>query len=66
MKTFIKLPIFGWFLLYVISSYAQQPSIGGFNVYYGHLHNHSSISDGGAVNTPDNAYNYAKNTGHAG
>lgn len=60
MKTFIKLLIFGWFLLLVISSHAQRPSIGGFNVYYGHLHNHSNVSDG--TNTPDAAYNYARNT----
>ena len=38
-----------------------QPSIGGFNVYYGHLHNHSNVSDG--TGTPDDAYSYAKNTG---
>lgn len=41
---------------------AAQPSIGGFNVYYGSLHNHSNISDG--TGAPDYAYNYAKNTGH--
>lgn len=29
-------------------------------VYYGHLHNHSSISDGGASNTPLLAYSTAK------
>jgi hypothetical protein len=38
---------------------AQSPSIGGYNVYYGTLHNHSSVSDG--TGTPDQAYNYAKN-----
>jgi predicted metal-dependent phosphoesterase TrpH len=36
------------------------PAIGGYNVYYGHIHNHSNVSDG--KNTPDQAYNYAKNT----
>ncbi|WP_167619886.1 CehA/McbA family metallohydrolase [Maribellus sediminis] len=35
-------------------------AIGGYNVYYGHLHNHSNVSDG--AETPDYAYNYAKNT----
>jgi len=35
-------------------------AIGGYNVYYGHLHNHSNVSDG--TGTPDDAYNYAKNT----
>jgi hypothetical protein len=48
------------FLLLSLSSVAQ-PSIGGFNVYYGHLHNHCKISDG--LQTPDYAYNYAKTTG---
>jgi hypothetical protein len=38
-----------------------QPSIGGYNVYYGHLHNHCNVSDG--LQTPDYAYNYAKTTG---
>ena len=28
-------------------------------MYYGHLHNHSNVSDGSG--TPDDAYNYAKN-----
>jgi hypothetical protein len=40
---------------------AQSPSIGGFNVYYGSLHNHCNISDG--TGTADDAYNYARNTG---
>lgn len=47
-------------LLFVIASQAQV-SIGGFNVYYGHLHNHCSVSDG--TGTPDQAYNYARYTG---
>jgi hypothetical protein len=39
------------------------PEIGGYKVYYGDLHNHCDISGNGhAVGTPDNAYNYAKNT----
>lgn len=38
-----------------------QPSIGGFHVYYGHLHNHSNISDGRY--SPDYAYYYAKTIG---
>jgi PKD repeat protein len=37
-----------------------QVSIGGYNVYYGSLHNHSNVSDG--TGSPDAAYNYAKNT----
>ncbi|MBN1413982.1 MAG: CehA/McbA family metallohydrolase [Bacteroidales bacterium] len=49
-------------LLSLMSStvYAQHPSIGGYNVYYGHVHNHTSYSDG--TGTPAQAYNYAKNT----
>jgi len=42
------------------SSIAQSPTIGGYNVYYGTLHNHSTIS--GAIGTPTTAYDYAKNT----
>ena len=38
---------------------AQSPSIGGYNVYYGTLHNHSNVSDG--TGTDDAAYNYARN-----
>ena len=38
---------------------AQSPTIGGYNVYYGHLHNHTTVSDG--TGTDDEAYNYAKN-----
>ncbi|WP_340112844.1 CehA/McbA family metallohydrolase [Maribellus mangrovi] len=39
---------------------APAEAIGDYNVYYGHLHNHSNASDG--TGTPDEAYNYAKNT----
>lgn len=38
---------------------AQSPSIGAYNVYYGTLHNHTTVSDG--TGTEDDAYNYAKN-----
>jgi len=48
--------------VFMAMSLSAQPSIGGFNVYYGHLHNHSNVSDG--TGTPDAAYNYAKNTAH--
>jgi hypothetical protein len=37
----------------------SQPSIGGYNVYYGSLHNHCSYSDG--QGTPEQAYTYALN-----
>ncbi|MFT3753263.1 MAG: fibronectin type III domain-containing protein [Paludibacter sp.] len=51
-------------LLYIslflcISINATSPSIGGYTVYYGHLHNHTIYSDGGG--TPAQAYSYAKN-----
>lgn len=39
-----------------------QPSIGGYNVYFGSLHNHTSYSDG--LGTPEQAYAYAQNTAH--
>ncbi len=47
------------FLSILVSSKAQIPTIGGYNVYYGLLHNHTDVSDG--TGTPDDAYNYAKN-----
>lgn len=51
-------------IVFVVGYYgticAQHPSIGGFNVYYGHLHNHTSYSDG--TGTPAQAYDYARNT----
>jgi hypothetical protein len=47
-------------ILVGISLSAQSPSIGGYNVYYGSIHNHCSHSDG--VGTADQAYNYARNT----
>jgi hypothetical protein len=46
----------------VLSATAQPPTIGGYNVYFGDLHNHSNVSDG--IGTPADAYNYAKNTAH--
>ncbi len=49
-------------LLFSTPLAAQPPQIGGYNVYYGNLHNHSEVSDG--IGTPDEAYNYAKNTSH--
>lgn len=45
-----------------ITALKAQVSIGGYNVYYGTLHNHSNVSDG--QGTPADAYNYAKNTSH--
>jgi hypothetical protein len=50
------------FILLAISAFAQHPVIGGYNVYYGDLHNHSNVSDG--TGTPAEAYNYARNTAH--
>ncbi len=40
---------------------AQHPNIGGFNVYFGDLHNHCSYSDG--AGTADEAYRYAHEIG---
>ena len=60
MNIIFRLLTVGIFLLFAIAIKAQ-PSIGGFYVYYGHLHNHSNVSDG--TGTPDEAYSYAKNTG---
>lgn len=46
--------------LALLLSFGIAFSQSGYNVYYGHLHNHSNVSDG--TGTPDNAYDYAKNT----
>ncbi len=43
-----------------IVAFGQRPTIGGYTVYYGDLHNHSNVSDG--TGTPATAYSYAKNT----
>lgn len=39
---------------------SHSVSVGGFNVYFGHLHNHSNISDG--TGSPSTAYEYARDT----
>ncbi|HNW90519.1 MAG TPA: metallophosphoesterase [Bacteroidales bacterium] len=50
------------FLITLLSSSinAQHPSIGGYNVYFGHLHNHTYYSDG--TGSPAQAYSYARDT----
>ena len=51
-------------ILFIFSSalFAQHPSIGGYKVYYGHLHNHTSLSDG--TGTVSGAYAYARDSAH--
>ncbi|CAK8723600.1 MAG: putative metal-dependent phosphoesterase TrpH, contains PHP domain [Candidatus Electronema aureum] len=39
---------------------ATAPALASYNVYYGHLHNHSNVSDGSG--TPAQAYAYARDT----
>ncbi|GGX31248.1 CehA/McbA family metallohydrolase [Aquimarina muelleri] len=47
-------------LLFAGSFFAQKhPSTGEWNVYYGHLHNHTGLSDG--KGTPTEAYTHARN-----
>ena len=41
---------------------AQHPSVGGFNVYYGHLHNHTGAT--GGKDTALHAYPFARDTSH--
>lgn len=60
MKT-LSLALFAAAILLINTEADGQPSIGGYNVYYGHLHNHCNISDG--QQTPDYAYSYAKTIG---
>lgn len=45
-----------------MSASAQHPAIGGYNVYFGDLHNHSNVSDGSG--TPAQAYKYARDSAH--
>jgi len=51
------------FLMVILSSavIAQHPSIGGYHVYYGHLHNHTGFSDG--MGTPEQHYDDARRSG---
>jgi hypothetical protein len=50
-------------ILCLITCFASgQPVIGGFNVYYGSLHNHTNVSDG--TGTPTQAYAYARDNAH--
>jgi hypothetical protein len=60
MKPFCQLFLAG-FLFLVSWPLTAQISIGGYNVYYGHLHNHTSNTDG--TGTPDQAYSTAKANG---
>jgi hypothetical protein len=60
MKPLSQLILVGFLVLGSISLKAQI-SIGGYNVYYGHLHNHTGYSDG--TGTPDLAYSTAKANG---
>ncbi len=47
-------------LLLTYSIFSQtHPSTGEWNIYYGHLHNHTGFSDG--KGTPDDAYSHARN-----
>ena len=60
MKTIWQLMLSGIFS--VISLHlSAQISINGYNVYYGHLHNHCAYSDG--KGTPASAYIYARDYG---
>ncbi|HHP7236428.1 MAG TPA: CehA/McbA family metallohydrolase [Desulfobacterales bacterium] len=46
-------------LFLTASGAMAESSINNWNIYYGHLHNHTTVSDGSG--SPDQAYNYAKN-----
>ncbi|HBE42521.1 MAG TPA: hypothetical protein DDW27_15230 [Bacteroidales bacterium] len=62
MDKCIRLHIVILFLFIKISIFpdlkAQHPTIGGYNIYYGHIHNHTCYSDG--LGTPAEAYSYAR------
>jgi hypothetical protein len=59
MKTRIQLFVLSFIFFAATIVARAQPSVDGYQVYYGSLHNHSNVSDG--QGTPDQAYNYAKN-----
>lgn len=59
METKRKLFLLSFIMMILAAAVFAQPSVDGFQVYYGSLHNHSNVSDG--QGTPDEAYNYAKN-----
>jgi predicted metal-dependent phosphoesterase TrpH len=48
-------------LFFISTSVRSQVSIGGYNVYYGHIHNHCNFSDG--TGTVTQAYTYARDNG---
>ncbi len=50
-----------FFICFLGNLIAQSQSIGGYNVYYGHLHNHNAIGSSYAEGSHDDAYNYARN-----
>lgn len=48
-------------VLFYCFGFAQSNTIGGYNVYYGDLHNHTGYSNDAKL-TPRDAYEHAKNT----
>lgn len=62
MRKLIHFLLLGGFIfqLSILTMYAQI-AIGGYNVYYGSLHNHTGYSDG--QGTPTQAYQYARDIG---
>jgi hypothetical protein len=47
-------------LVVAVGANGASPSIGGYNVYFGQFHSHTSVSDG--KGTPSEAYQYARDT----
>lgn len=50
----------GFFILAGLGTCCAAGPAAAYNVYYGHLHNHSNVSDG--TGTPAQAYAYARDT----
>jgi hypothetical protein len=50
----------GMFILAGVGACLAADPAAAYNVYYGHLHNHSNVSDG--TGTPAQAYAYARDT----
>jgi hypothetical protein len=62
MRKIIRILLLGGFIFHFgIVTTCAQITIGGYNVYYGSLHNHTGYSDG--QGTPTQAYQYAREVG---
>ncbi len=62
IHTIMKILFFALLHAFALAAFSQQPEIGGYYVYYGSLHDHSSVSDGEGSAT--DAYSAARDAAH--